>query len=183
MPAAGVTRPTVVNGRAVLEPGAPVVWFTFPGRHHDIGRFHTADGTFTGCYANILTPVQLDADPPADGTPSDAVRARAAGPAGPNAPGPGNAGGYPGGDPAGGDIWLTTDLFLDVFVDLKGGIHVLDRDELEQAVAQGWVEAATARAAELEANRLVEAARANEWPPAVVDQWSLERALEVAGRG
>ncbi len=46
-----------IAGRVVLERGSDVVWFTFPGRWHDIGRFHRADGTFTGIYANILTPV------------------------------------------------------------------------------------------------------------------------------
>ena len=52
-----------VDGRVVLEDGSPVVWFTFPGLWHDIGRFHRADGTFTGLYANILTPVRfLDED-------------------------------------------------------------------------------------------------------------------------
>jgi predicted RNA-binding protein associated with RNAse of E/G family len=39
-----------------------VVWFTFPGEWHDIGRFHRADGTFTGFYANILTPVEMEGD-------------------------------------------------------------------------------------------------------------------------
>jgi predicted RNA-binding protein associated with RNAse of E/G family len=52
-------RPVTVRDAAVLEPGAPVVWFTFPGRWHDIGRFHTAAGRFTGFYANVLTPVQF----------------------------------------------------------------------------------------------------------------------------
>lgn len=54
-----VKEPMEVAGRTVLEPGSPVVWFTFPDRWHDIGRFHLADGTFTGYYANILTPVVL----------------------------------------------------------------------------------------------------------------------------
>lgn len=55
-------RPVMVDGRVVLEDGSPVVWFTFPGERHDIGRFHTVDGRFTGIYANILTPVRfLDA--------------------------------------------------------------------------------------------------------------------------
>lgn len=54
-----VDRPLVVDGRTILEAGSPVVWFTFPDRWHDIGRFHTADGTFTGLYANILTPAEL----------------------------------------------------------------------------------------------------------------------------
>lgn len=52
-------RPLVVEGRTILEAGSPVVWFTFPGRWHDIGRFHTRDGVFTGLYANILTPAEL----------------------------------------------------------------------------------------------------------------------------
>ena len=54
---ATVERSIMIGGRPVLEPGAPVVWFTFAGEWHDIGRFHTADGTFTGLYANILTPI------------------------------------------------------------------------------------------------------------------------------
>src|SRR5690606_7960062 len=37
----------------------PVVWFTFPDAWFDIGRFHRADGRFTGYYANILTPVAI----------------------------------------------------------------------------------------------------------------------------
>lgn len=49
--------PLVVAGRVILEPDAPATWFTFPGAWHDIGRFHTTAGEFTGWYANILTPV------------------------------------------------------------------------------------------------------------------------------
>ena len=56
-----LSRPKRVKGRAVLEPGSPVVWFTFEDRWHDIGAFHLADGTFTGWYANVLTPVELGA--------------------------------------------------------------------------------------------------------------------------
>ncbi len=46
-----------VNGAAILEPGAPIVWFVFPGAWADVGRFHGADGTFTGWYTNFCTPV------------------------------------------------------------------------------------------------------------------------------
>ncbi len=55
--AAGVRRPIEVEDQVILEPGSPIVWFTFPDAWHDIGRFHRADGEFTGYYANILTPV------------------------------------------------------------------------------------------------------------------------------
>jgi uncharacterized protein len=62
LPAAGVARPVMVDGSTVLEAASPVVWFTFPDRWHDIGSFHLADGTFTGYYANILTPVDVASD-------------------------------------------------------------------------------------------------------------------------
>ena len=52
--------PMRIEGQVVLELGSDVVWFTFPGQWHDVGRFHRADGTFTGLYANILTPPVLD---------------------------------------------------------------------------------------------------------------------------
>lgn len=55
-------RPVTAGGRTILEPGAPIVWFTYPGVWHDIGRFHLADGEFTGIYANLLTPVAIDGD-------------------------------------------------------------------------------------------------------------------------
>jgi predicted RNA-binding protein associated with RNAse of E/G family len=54
-----IQSPLVVDGRTILEPGSPVVWFTFPGRWHDIGRFHRVDGRFTGIYANVLTPPEM----------------------------------------------------------------------------------------------------------------------------
>ena len=62
---AGVESPVMVDGRVVLESRSSAVWFTFPGAWHDVGRFHTADGRFTGYYANILTPVEgIDGEPP-----------------------------------------------------------------------------------------------------------------------
>ncbi len=57
-----IARPLHIDGRPVLEPGAPAIWFTFPGAWHDIGRFHLGDGTFTGTYANAITPVRFLGD-------------------------------------------------------------------------------------------------------------------------
>lgn len=54
-----LNRPVVAGERTLLEPGARAVWLTFPGAWHDIGRFYLRDGTFTGYYANILTPVEI----------------------------------------------------------------------------------------------------------------------------
>lgn len=54
-----LARPVKVGARVVLEDGSPVIWFTYPGRMYDIGRFHDRAGGFTGWYANILTPVRF----------------------------------------------------------------------------------------------------------------------------
>ena len=54
--------PIRIHGKIALESGSDAVWFTFPGKWHDIGRFHLADGRFTGIYANILTPPVIHPD-------------------------------------------------------------------------------------------------------------------------
>jgi uncharacterized protein len=59
-PRCSITRPMIIDDTIVLEPDSPVVWFSFPGAWHDIGRFHRADGSFTGLYANIITPIELE---------------------------------------------------------------------------------------------------------------------------
>jgi predicted RNA-binding protein associated with RNAse of E/G family len=141
-PAVARAAPIRIAGRTVLEDRSPVVWFTFPGRWHDIGRFHLGDGTFTGLYANVITPVELK----------------------------------------GGHRWDTTDLFLDLWVDERGAT-VLDRDELDDAVARGWVDEATAARAISEVERMRADAEAVRWPPAVVREWTLERARSSCSSG
>jgi predicted RNA-binding protein associated with RNAse of E/G family len=59
MRATPLQQPVAVDGHVILENGAPAIWFTFPHADHDIGRFHTRAGVFTGLYANILTPVEF----------------------------------------------------------------------------------------------------------------------------
>lgn len=51
--------PLSVAGTTVLERGAAIVWFVFPEKWHDIGRFHRANGTFTGWYTNLTTPIEM----------------------------------------------------------------------------------------------------------------------------
>lgn len=135
LPSAQVRAPVVVGGRVVLEPGSPLVWFTYPGAWHDVGLFHRADGTFTGTYANVLTPVEMA-----------------------------------------GARWDTTDLCLDVWLGADGAVEVLDADELDHALASGWVTPTLAVRACEEADRLADQARRGAWPPAHVREWTLERA-------
>ena len=52
----------VVGDRLVLEHGAPIVWYVFPDKWHDIGRFHLADGTPTGWYTNLARPPVLEGE-------------------------------------------------------------------------------------------------------------------------
>ncbi|HSH75213.1 MAG TPA: DUF402 domain-containing protein [Longimicrobiales bacterium] len=118
----------------LLEPGSRAVWFTFPGEWHDIGRFHLSNGTFTGYYANILTPPRIE-----------------------------------------GDIWFTTDLFLDVWLPARGAVALLDEDELEVALSEAHIDAETAGRARNEAERLLALAAAGTWPPSVAREWTLER--------
>lgn len=143
-PSTPLERPLVVAGRVILEPGSPVVWCTFPDRWHDIGRFHRANGEFTGWYANVLTPVQLHSD---------------------------------------GELplrWSTMDLCLDVWQAADGTVEVLDREEFDQALSEGWIDAMVGRRAEREAARLAAAARRGLWPPTVAQEWTLERARQAS---
>lgn len=131
------------DGRVMLERGSRAVWFTFPGAWHDIGRFHRADGTFTGYYANILTPPRID-----------------------------------------GNVWHTTDLFLDVWLPDGGEPALLDEDELDEALEDAHIDRDTANRARAEARALLQKAQAGAWPPQVVREWTLERIVaEQEGAG
>lgn len=67
--------------RLILAAGAPVVWFVYPHLCRDVGRFHLADGAFTGWYTNLRAPIRMDGNDwyctdlfldhwlPADGSP------------------------------------------------------------------------------------------------------------------
>jgi predicted RNA-binding protein associated with RNAse of E/G family len=57
---ADLPMPLTYDGNVMLDVGALAVWFTFPGSWHDIARFHDATGSFTGIYANVLTPPVLN---------------------------------------------------------------------------------------------------------------------------
>ena len=135
-PAVRRAAPIVIDGRTVLEDGSAVVWFTFLGVWHDVGRFHTAGGAFTGIYGNVVTPVDVGPD----------------------------------------HRWDTTDLFLDLWLDERG-VRVLDAEELQEAHTRGWIDAVTADRARAEVESLKADAEVGRWPPPVVEQWTLERAL------
>lgn len=79
-----------------------------------------------------------------------------------------------------GGIWRTTDLFLDLWIELDGHIMTLDEDELEEAEANGWVDPDTAGRAREEVTTLSARAADGTWPPDIVGQWTLARARASA---
>jgi predicted RNA-binding protein associated with RNAse of E/G family len=89
--------PSVAVGNVTIqESDAPIIWYVFPERWYDVGRFHLKDRTVTGWYTNLCLPPIIDGDhwvgndlfldlwQPVDGAPrwldedelSEAVRAR-----------------------------------------------------------------------------------------------------------
>ncbi|MDH3290362.1 MAG: DUF402 domain-containing protein [Gemmatimonadota bacterium] len=55
-------RSVHVDESVIQEPGAPIVWYVFPERWYDIGRFHLRDGAFTGWYTNFCRPPEIVGD-------------------------------------------------------------------------------------------------------------------------
>jgi predicted RNA-binding protein associated with RNAse of E/G family len=133
--------PIEIMGEVTLETGSDVVWFTFPGLWHDIGRFHRADGTFTGLYSNILTPPLIQE----------------------------------------GGTWHTTDLFLDIWVDREGALTVLDEDQFRDGLEAKVISPQEGERALQEVEEIQEGYRKGTWPPPIVGEWTLEKALEALG--
>ncbi len=47
-------------GESVIhQSGAPMIWYVFPEKWHDVGRFHDRDENHTGWYTNLITPVEI----------------------------------------------------------------------------------------------------------------------------
>ena len=82
-----------------------------------------------------------------------------------------------------GPVWHTTDLCLDVWVSPGGSAVILDEDDFDEAVAGGHMDSTTASRARAEADRLIELEASGEWPPKVVTEWSLPRALRAIAGG
>jgi predicted RNA-binding protein associated with RNAse of E/G family len=149
--------PLRIGGRIALERGSDAVWFTFPGAWHDIGRFYRSDGTFSGLYANLITPCIFQ--PGGDWETTDLYL----------------------------DLWIPAALppatwrpSSDGGEDLEDASpQLLDGTELERAESQGHVSRRLAERARTEAASLLARAAGGIWPPDVVHAWPRRRALQV----
>jgi predicted RNA-binding protein associated with RNAse of E/G family len=143
--------PLRIRGKIALERGSDAVWFTFPGAWHDIGRFHLADGTFTGIYANIITPCVFQ--PGGDWETTDLFL----------------------------DLWIPArpPESPDPVSARAPGPFLLDAEELDEAESSGHVPPRLARAARAEAHDLLQRTAAGTWPPPIVHAWTRERALGI----
>lgn len=45
-----------------LEPGARLLWYTFPGRRYEVAAFHGPDGALLGHYTNVIRPPRIGDD-------------------------------------------------------------------------------------------------------------------------
>ena len=61
-----------------------------------------------------------------------------------------------------------TDLFLDLWICPDGSYHILDEDEFELAIKNGWIDNTLAQRARQELNNLIQSIKAGEFPPAIV---------------
>jgi len=64
-----------------------------------------------------------------------------------------------------------TDLCLDLWVSLEGSYQILDEDEFEVAVKNGWIDGSLAQKTECELNRLIQLVKEGKFPPAIVEKF------------
>lgn len=57
----GAETRTLAEG-VVLEPGARLLWFTFPGRGYEVAAVHDRQRRLHGHYTNLILPPELDGD-------------------------------------------------------------------------------------------------------------------------
>lgn len=77
---------------------------------------------------------------------------------------------------SGSKTTILTDLFLDIWITSDGSVHVLDQDELENAIQQGLVSKRLAAKAHSQVELLLRRIKRHDFPPTEVKEATL---LEV----
>ncbi len=130
----------LLHDRPILEHDAPAVWFVFPAAWYDIGRFHLADGTCTGWYTNLCTPIAIN-----------------------------------------GSEWSSSDLFLDLWTPLEGGMEWLDENEYRDAQQADLISLDQARAVEELRSHIETNIARGSWPPVDVREVDLAAVRSILG--
>ncbi len=68
-----------------------------------------------------------------------------------------------------------TDLCLDLWICPDGSYHILDEDEFELAVKNGWMDNTLAQRAKQELNNLILLVKTGEFPPAIVETIDIQK--------
>jgi predicted RNA-binding protein associated with RNAse of E/G family len=68
---------------------------------------------------------------------------------------------------------ILTDLFLDIWITSDGSVYVLDQDELENAIQQGFVSKSLAAKAHSQVELLLRRIERHNFPPSVVKEGTL----------
>lgn len=63
-----------------------------------------------------------------------------------------------------------TDLCLDLWICPDGSYHILDEDEFELAVQNGWMDSTLAQRARQELDNLIQSVKAGKFPPVIVKE-------------
>lgn len=80
-----------------------------------------------------------------------------------------------------GDVWSTTDLFLDHWLGVSGDACWLDEDELEGALHAGLIDGPTAQRLAGERETIDSCVANRTWPPPIARQFDLARARAPEG--
>jgi len=74
---------------------------------------------------------------------------------------------------------VLTDLFLDIWITPAGGVYVLDEDELENAIQQGFISKSLAARAQSQVQLLVRRIKRHNFPPTQVKEATLLKIDEI----
>jgi predicted RNA-binding protein associated with RNAse of E/G family len=162
------SSPLVIDGVTVLDDNYTALWFIFPGKWYDMGKMYNPQGKCTGYYCDIIIPMRRTISKDKQflftveitdlcldlwicslrsPTPSAYGSLRSLNP--PSCP------------PSGGKPHSAYSP--------DGSYHILDEDEFELAVQNGWMDNTLAQRARQELNNLIQSVRAGKFPPAIVE--------------
>ncbi|MBM3241953.1 DUF402 domain-containing protein [Candidatus Poribacteria bacterium] len=148
------SSPLVIDSVTVLDDNYTALWFIFPDKWYDMGKMHNPQGECTGYYCDIIMPMKRTISQDKQFLFTVEI----------------------------------TDLCLDLWIcslrsptpsaySPDGSYHILDEDEFELAVKNGWMDNTLAQRARQELNNLIQLVKAGKFPPAIVQPFLSKRKI------